>query len=584
MEGAAGRSSAPPPAPATAGRPALSLRSRLPALLLLALLMTGLNALKPLHADDDAFYHYARQIARQPFDPYGFELTWLDPPRPANDDLAPPVLPYWWALGIHLFGEQPLLWKLWLLPFSLTLVFSLDGLFRRFAPGLEWPLTCMTALSPGTLPGFNLMLDVPALALGMGAVLLFLKALDRNDRRGILLAGLVAGIAAQTKYTAWSAPLVMLVAAGQARRLPLGLLAGATASAVFCAWEAFTWARYGASHLAANLSLLDGGPGMGFALKMTSLLPALATTTGAVGAPVVFLGLWAHGVPARLLLLGGAVIALAFAMLTMSPERTGVSAPGPIRLTAPRLVYGLLGAASLGVVVALLRRAYEEGRPGRWNRPAALLAAWLLIELLIHFVMTPWPAARRVLGITLAATLLSGALLSAAGDVRRREGPVRCIAAGGILLGLLFYAVDLLEARACRQAVTRALELVRPGPRSQVWFVGNWGFHFYAVQAGLRPAVPGRTRLERNDWLLVAEDTGGEGPQQANPRLLRAAGTFAVDDSLRLATWPNYYAGSLPLLPRARPRFRARLYRVERQHTHGWGGRLSAAKGMEAGR
>src|SRR5947209_4569109 len=97
-------------------------------LLLLTLGFTLLNCLKPLQVDDTAYSYYARHIAEHPLDPYGFEIFWYQSPSSANEVLAPPVLPYWWAAAIRLFGERPFLWKLWLLPFNLLFVFSLNTL------------------------------------------------------------------------------------------------------------------------------------------------------------------------------------------------------------------------------------------------------------------------------------------------------------------------------------------------------------------------------------------------------------------------------------------------------------------------
>src|SRR5262245_9141316 len=99
----------------------------------LACLYTLLNACKPLVVDDAAYYYFAAQLAHDPLDPYGFEVFWYDAPQPANHVLAPPGLPYWWALGLRLFGPHPFLWKLWLLPFSVLFVGALFALARRFA-------------------------------------------------------------------------------------------------------------------------------------------------------------------------------------------------------------------------------------------------------------------------------------------------------------------------------------------------------------------------------------------------------------------------------------------------------------------
>ena len=139
-------------------------------LLAVAVVFTLLNAAKPLTIDDTVYYYFARQIAEHPADPYGFEIFWDARPRPALQQIAPLLQLYWWAAALAVVGDAPVLWKLWLFPFALILAHSLYGLFRRVAPGLERPLLWMTAFSPALLPNFNLILDVPALAVGLFAL------------------------------------------------------------------------------------------------------------------------------------------------------------------------------------------------------------------------------------------------------------------------------------------------------------------------------------------------------------------------------------------------------------------------------
>src|SRR5438045_1275100 len=100
-----------------------------------AAVVTGLNALKPAAVDDTAYLLLARQIAAHPPDPYGGELFWYAEPSPARHVLAPPVVPYWLAAGIRLFGEHVPLLKFFLAPFPLVLCYAVRSLARRFAPG-----------------------------------------------------------------------------------------------------------------------------------------------------------------------------------------------------------------------------------------------------------------------------------------------------------------------------------------------------------------------------------------------------------------------------------------------------------------
>ena len=86
------------------------------AALLAALLLTGLNAAKPLVIDDTVYGGFAAQAVAHPTDPYGFEVFWWHEPEPAiGFGWVPPVLPYWLAGAMTLLGDSPVAWKLSLL-------------------------------------------------------------------------------------------------------------------------------------------------------------------------------------------------------------------------------------------------------------------------------------------------------------------------------------------------------------------------------------------------------------------------------------------------------------------------------------
>src|SRR5207247_945723 len=105
------------------------------------------------------------------------------------------------------------------------------------ARGLELPFVCFVTLSGAILPCVNLMLDVPALALSLLAVVLFLRACERNSLAATLAAGVVAGLAVQTKYTAFVAPGVMILYGFLSGKWREGLLASSLAGLMFVAWE-----------------------------------------------------------------------------------------------------------------------------------------------------------------------------------------------------------------------------------------------------------------------------------------------------------------------------------------------------------
>jgi hypothetical protein len=562
-------------------------------LLLLAALFTGLNALKPVQIDDAAYYYYADHIARRPLDPYGFEVFWYQAPEPAQNVLAPPVLPYWWAIAIRLFGDRPYLWKLWLSPFSLLFVFSLDALFGRFARGVERPLVWMTVLSPAFLPSLNLMLDVPARALSFSAIVLFFRASDRKSLWLAVAAGLIAGVAMQTKYTAFLGPATMLLYSAVVTlpaaplswrtalaRLRVGVAAPTVAALLFAAWEFFMARRYGESHFLHEFRLGD----QSYLQKLSWWSFPLLALVGGVAPQVGMLGLVALRRRPSAIVAAGAVVAagyLAVALfsveLDVTPyvERLGLGEVDILCCSLEQVIFTLFGAvlASIVVVIAcrLLRLRWTNVRQSRFwqmHRLDRFLVLWLTLEIAGYFAMTPFGAVRRVMGIVVVCTLLAGRLLS----VTRRSRQsmlVNGVAAFGIVLGFLFYAIDLREAWAWRSVAQQAAKFIRerdPDPR--IWYVGHWGFQFYAERSGMRPVVPAahpaRELLRTGDWLLVPDARLEQQTLAIDEQNVEPIAGLVIEDGIPLRTVRCFYGTGtgVPFEHHRGPRASVTIYRV----------------------
>jgi 4-amino-4-deoxy-L-arabinose transferase-like glycosyltransferase len=544
------------------------------ALLSLASLITLLNVIKPVHIDDTYYRYFAAQIAERPLDPYGFEMFWWQEPLPARTILAPPVALYWLALGIRLFGEHPWLWKLWLLGFNLLLTYSLYALYRRFARRLEWPLVTMTVLSPFVLPSLNLMLDIPALALSLFAVTIFLTATDRGSARLALVAGLTAGLAMQTKYTALITPLVLLLAAGLNRRQwRCGAIAVSAAVLLFVAWEYWIALSYGESSFLCNLRQQK----VSLIARYSSLGSPLLTHMGGLGAGIWLLALAA--LRKSRWVLGAAIILVVsgYLVLAWAPESYSVllrsGATGSPRLRLNALVFGVPGAllwSTLAVAAWKLLRLRSTRvqsfllAAGR-RRVEWFLVLWLVVEVAGYFMTSPFPAARRVLGILVVTTLIVGRL--AARTCRRQpyRGRLAWLALGGIFVGVGYYLVDLEEARgqqrAAHAAARRSYEMASA---AIVWYVGNWGFQYYAEEAGMQPIIQGRSLLRRGEWLVIP-DARYRHQRIAFPRkALVREDQLVFAGALPWRTVPAYYGGGSPLEQCAGPQITVSVYRVLR--------------------
>jgi hypothetical protein len=547
--------------------------TRASAALFAALALTAANAAKPLVIDDPVYVACARQVLAHPLDPYGFDLYWGEHPEPAIDvGTLPPVLPYWLAGSMLVFGDHPVAWKLALLPFALALCGALSFLLARFAPALATPALFAIALGPALLPSLNLMLDVPALALGLLGFALGVRASEARATGLALLAGLALGLALQTKYSAVVYPGLLLAYALIERRAREPLLAVAVAALLFAGWELLIAVAYGRSHFLAGfeqvaaLEILPsakrlgaGGPGTVVAFWILSLVSLVGSTAAHAGV----LALAGLGARLRSVAAAAAAIALAFAGVALLPRPPLFQAHAFFaRLAAayPELfLYVPLGLSTLLGVGWLAARALRE--PGA--RGGRVLAAWIALELLGYAVVAPFPAVRRVLGLGAALVAL------AAHAAARRGGAAlagaRVAALLGVALGALFFGSELADARARRGLIERtAQDLASMGadPAQQtIWYFGFWEFQFYGERAGWRPLIADRTRLARGDWLVAPDGVAAPTPRLPAGAFRERDVLFAVSRS-PWATIPHLYDGPVPLRRQDSNQSAVRIYRV----------------------
>src|SRR5262249_1047414 len=130
-------------------------------------------------------------------------------------------------------------------------------------------------------------------------------------------------------------------------------------------------------------------------------------------------------------------------------------------------------------------------------------------------------------------------------------------------LGLVFYAVDLRDAVAEKQAAEEAARLVPP-EESTVWYLGAWGFPYYAESAGMKPPVPGQSQRNEGGGLVGGGPFGG-GPKETTPQdqaRLEKVHRLEVTDSVPLRTVAGYYGSRIPLEPCTGSRVIVTVYRV----------------------
>ncbi len=537
-------------------------------LIILAILITLANAFKPLTDDDNTYAYLAAHVASSPLDPYGFEYPLFGP---ANTILAPPVLPYCFALAIRLFGGGPCCWKLILLPFVLLLLFCVRGLARRFARGLELPLTVAIVLSPVVLPGWNLMLDLPALALCLLSVTLFLRAIDRDAIWWAVLAGLTAGLAMQTKYTSFLAVPVFLLASMLFGRVRLLLAAASLALLVFVSWEVFTAWAYGASHfLTAFRSRTSQSP---ITLKL-QLIPPLLAILGSAAMPSLLLGLAALRSSQRLFLSAAGAIVLALALVACVPARHAVWLEDPDRgrtlLTLNNVLHGGFGLAVLTssalVTWVSCRRGTERWLSwSGWRRDRAtwFLVLWLGLEIAGCFLLSPFPAVRRIIGIVVVGTLLAGRLAVRTCRKPQAVQQLRTALAASVLLGLFFFGVDFASLsgrdRAFEQTVQWAAE---HNPGATLWYAACAPYDVHAERLGLKWLGQPGAAPRPGDTLAIVNLAGYARAQELpHTEGQTPLARLTVETLLPLRTCSCYYCGRSAIEHHEGPLAEVAIYR-----------------------
>jgi hypothetical protein len=503
------------------------------------------------------------------------------------------VVPYWLALGLLIFGENLVLLKLWLFPFSLLFTTSVYALLRRFAPGFERPLLALTVFSPAILPSFNLMVDVPALAVGLAAIALFLSGLD-GPRLGwgrIVAAGLLAGLAAQTKYTGLTATAVILLGSLIRRRLLAGLVATALAAAVFAGWEAYLVNVYGRSHFLLQFekqrAALVGqdGAAVGFGAQMLSaverrlgLVVPLLGSLGGVGAALIPLLLLALRCRRGWVTFAMALAALGFVLMALLPESMAVFYRNPRQIrdevSISTIVVGVNGILAVLLLIADIaylgfrgwsqRRVRFRPSPRSW-----FLIGWLAIELVGYFALSPFAAVRRVLGIYVVATLVAGRLLHLTCRAANRKQLLNAIVGFGVAVGLLFAWTDYRDAIVEKRALLDSVSWIRAQPNGNrpVWFCGHWGFHYYAEQAGLKPIFPGESMIGDGDWIIYPDTLLRPYGQLVllEPDWAEKIVVIEWYDSWPLRTNPEFYDGYQPIRHHEGYRLRVTIFRAKKK-------------------
>lgn len=455
---------------------------------------------KAISIDAPVFVAVAKQIVAHPLDPFGFQMVW-DPTSPDVwvFNRNPPLVSYYLAPWIRIFGDADTWLHVAMLPFSLLAALSFLGICRRVADAGVAPVLLLVATPAYLVLATTVMVDVALLAFTLLAVYALLRGTEAGGWRWQLLAGGAAAAAGLTKYVGLSvAPLLaagaLLLAPRRAAALARVLLPPLV---LWALWGAASYHLYGSVHFTGSTDVIVDR-GLFDADKFWNQVSSVPVYYGgALLFPIVW---WARGIGRANFETGLAVTGALIGLVVVQYVLPNGEPPRRVPLAPDEATLGALGFAGAWLLW------------GAFLRPARLRAgpvdAFLLLWLggyLVFSLFLNWHVNAADALLVAAPALL---LIHRDPELRPSRGLAAAALALMAPLSLLLAWADAQQANVYREAAAMIASEIgdQPGAR---YFVGHWGLQHYLEREGFKPVLPphyGRSELAVGDWIASARN------------------------------------------------------------------------------
>src|SRR3989338_2093466 len=156
---------------------------------------------KAFHIDDTAYIYVARQIIKDPFHPYSFNLEWSSETGLATHITNPPLISYYIAIIMLLFGSSELILHSFFIIFPLIAGISMFYIAKKFTnKPLASALFLVTSVA-FVVNAHNLMLDIPFLAFFLLSIVFFIYGIDSRKGYLLLFGAISGGLSYLIKYS-----------------------------------------------------------------------------------------------------------------------------------------------------------------------------------------------------------------------------------------------------------------------------------------------------------------------------------------------------------------------------------------------
>lgn len=486
--------------------------------------------------DDTGHMEIARWIASNPLHPMSGMLSWGADFEPIYKTNQPHLYFYLMAIWASLFGWSEISMHALMSLFTFLAIYGFYRLASYLSPASPIIPTALFALSPAFVAGQNSMVDVPVVAVWIAFYWALLNP-RLGEKKRYFVAGLLCSAAVLIKYSSLAllpALFLHMILRRQFRQLGWTLLP----IIALALWSAFNYYDYGGVHILGR-SVGD----------RTSTLSALAVSwLGILGAITPFAVLAVVGMIYRSTTLPARI---AYSLLTVFNLATFatifwffVALPSnDVEINKLLRWLFLVNGATLIVLIV----GYSVKKAARRNLDITQLTLlyWIVSSATFIVVFAPFMATRHVL-LSLPPVILLLYAWVVDGKVPR-QFVAACIALTFVVTALLATADDWYAETYRKQAAFIATNMPK---QSTIWFNGNWGWQWYATQAGMHQIslLGDRPKPRPGDYVVAPQHVCCELPisTEINLEPYRKVVVSRETRASHFASWDFYLSDSQP--------------------------------------
>jgi hypothetical protein len=440
--------------------------------------LTTININKAFHIDDTFHLEVATHIKDHPLHPMSGMVNWDNDPKFIHQSNHPPLFFYLMAGVISVFGVHEVPLHLLLAFFTFLALYYFQKLTLLQKLPFSGYLLILFAFCPALIVNQNLMVDIPILALLLGAVFHLQKAGIKTTWKHYFISASLVSLALFMKYSLL--PFLIIIALVALIRKHFSqliiLLIPAVALYLWSQWNLYEfgkvhlfhrWQRpYDPNQLWAFLACLGAVSPFTFAIVFGLIKKS-----------------W------NKLLLG--VLTLFFLTATAFYFQFIAASTMAYYLNLAFLINGCI----LALVLIYIFVKFLLDKPFLQSISSPLFIYWLLLGGFAFFLVryAPFPATRHIL------LLLPFILLLAGSSINRSEGAIKKTTLYfSIFLGVALGVSDWQYANYYR---TMAQEIELPSG-GKIWSVGHWGWQWYAQERGMTQYHTTKSDVKPGDYLI----------------------------------------------------------------------------------